>query len=224
MRHKKRYKAPANEQKRTCPYCLDTIHENDKVIKKCSHIVHFQCWTNNEHMCPEYGQNCTTGKQSYFDINDPFARKNKVYYLNWVLYGLIGGFFAWITYLLLKDMTIGNNIAAFFVSWLTTDMEAVSFEYEQKLAPLYVLGMVMGFFLTLFFAWAEEYRKKTVITVLRFLLRSIIGAIIGLGSFIAGGILLILFQQPHTSFFYDWIPWLIWLKGNGRLGPVFPVR
>ncbi len=209
MRYKRRYIAPPAEQKRTCPYCLDTINPHDKIISKCAHIVHSSCWVNNDHMCPEFGQNCTTGKQNYFDINDPFARKNKVYYLNWVLYGLFGGLMAWVTFLFLKDLTVWYNMANTMVNWFAPGIESSTYNYAFKLAPLYVLGLVMGFFLTLLFSWAEEYRQKNAVTILRFVLRSIIGAAIGMLSFLVGSIFIILFKQPDTNFLVDWIPWLI---------------
>ncbi len=209
LKYRKRYIPPPAEQKRTCPYCLDPIHERDLVIKKCDHIVHHSCWNTNDHMCPEFGQNCTAGKQNYFDINDPFARKNKVFYLNWVFYGLLGGFFSYVAYLLVKDLEFWHKTVNTMVNWFAGEMHSAHYGYEHKLAPLYPIGTVLGFFLTFLFAWAEDFRKKKAITVFLMLVRSVIGSLIGFIAFIIGSLFIILLGKPEPYFLVDWIPWLI---------------
>jgi len=92
IKYVKKYQPAAHEIRKECPYCGDPMNPGELVVMKCKHVVHKVCWRDYDNMCPEYGQNCDIGKQDYFDISDPFSKKNKIYYLKWVLYGLIGGF------------------------------------------------------------------------------------------------------------------------------------
>lgn len=204
-----RYRPVKGEIKKACPYCNDPIFENQPVMAKCKHIVHTQCWVANDYMCPEYGQNCNTGKQFYFDINDPFSRKNKLPYLSWVFFGLVGGFLAWLSFLFIRDIPFTENLAISLVDSLTASDDVMRFNYIQKITPLLAIGFSMGFFLSLFFAYVEEYRRINVLILMQFLLRGITGAFIGLISFLAGGILIVSLGVAYTNIYYDWIPWLI---------------
>jgi hypothetical protein len=207
IRYVHSYKPASNELARTCPYCYDPINPKDKVVEKCKHVVHLQCWNDSGHVCPEYPQNCIVGKQNYFDIKDPFSRKNKMYYLNWVLFGLIGGFFTWVTYILIKEAGFFQSIAEVLVNWFAKKDEDAG-SYIMKIYPLMNIGLFMGFWLTLLFAYVEEYRRLTFVIFLKILLRGIFGSFTGLLSFILGSIILILAQKPTTTIWFDWIPWL----------------
>ena len=68
IKYVKKYKPAENEIRKECPYCGDPFKTGEKVVVKCKHVVHKVCWGDFDHVCPEYGQNCSTGKQDYFDI------------------------------------------------------------------------------------------------------------------------------------------------------------
>ena len=58
MKYARKYKPGENELHKECPYCGDPLNAGDRVITKCEHIVHKACWSDFDHVCPEYGQNC----------------------------------------------------------------------------------------------------------------------------------------------------------------------
>lgn len=209
LKYIKKYRPSRGELKRSCPFCNDPIIENQPVMAKCEHVVHLNCWRDNDYMCPEYGQNCTRGKQNYFDINDPFSRKNKLFYLNWVFFGLIGGFLAWIAFNLIKDLPVFNTLAASLTESLTHRDDPNRFNFIHKISPLLAIGISMGFFLSAFFAYVEEYRNINFLTFLKFVLRGVVGALIGFLAFLTGSAVLILIESPFTNYSHDWIPWLL---------------
>lgn len=210
LKYVKHYKASSNELKKTCPYDYQEIKEGVKIVVKCGHIVHWECWKANDYKCPEFGQNCKQGKQDFFDISDPFSKKNKLFYLNWVLYGLIGGFFTWLIYVLPGQSLLFSGLSEKLVRWLSLSQlsdESVNL-FVVKIAPLFIIGILMGFFLSLFFTGIEEYRKRSLLIIAKIFFRGVIGSFVGFISFLIGNILIILIGQPETSKWIDWIPWL----------------
>ena len=218
-----KYKPDENEIRKECPYCGDPFNKGEPVVVKCKHIVHKACWGDYDHVCPEYGQNCNEGKQDYFDISDPFSRKNKIYYLKWVLYGLISGFLTWIFYLMLKDIGIVRNLAAGTVHMIRPNISDVNIIelFTLKISSLLLIGILMGFFLTSFFAYIEEFRRKTLAIFGGILLRGLLGSLAGFISFYLGSIILILLNQPYSTFIFDWIPWVIF---GASLGFVLSIK
>ncbi|MCD4665635.1 MAG: VWA domain-containing protein [Bacteroidales bacterium] len=218
-----RYKPAENEIRKECPYCGDPLNKGEQVVVKCKHIVHKACWGDYDHVCPEYGQNCDEGKQDYFDISDPFSRKNKIYYLKWVLYGLISGFLTWIFYLMMKDLGIVRNLALGTVQMIRPNISDVNIIelFTLKISSLLLIGILMGFFLTSFFAYIEEFRRKTLAIFGGILLRGLLGSLAGFISFYLGSIILILLNQPYSSFIFDWIPWVIF---GASLGFVLSIK
>ena len=206
-----KYKPGENEIRKECPYCGDPLNKGEQVVVKCKHIVHKACWGDYDHVCPEYGQNCDEGKQDYFDISDPFSRKNKIYYLKWVLYGLISGFLTWLFYLMLKDTGILRSLALGTVNMIKpNNIEPDIVElFTLKISSLLLIGILMGFFLTTFFAYIEEFRRKTYAIFGRILLRGLLGSFAGFISFYLGSVILILLNQYTSDFISDWIPWVI---------------
>lgn len=222
MNYVARYRPASEELKKICPYCFEHFEAGDKLIIKCEHFVHKACWHENGHMCPEYGQNCTQGKQDYFDVSDPLSRKNKLFYLNWVLFGLLGGFLSWLVYVLVMDKTPFDGFSRALILWLGKEenIDGITL-FTLKIAPLFTIGILKGFFLSLLFAHIEEYRRRSFLVVLKILLRGIVGGIVGFVSFVLGSVILILFNLEHTNVLVDWIPWLFF---GGLIGYSLTVK
>jgi hypothetical protein len=221
IRYVKKYKSSQNEVTRTCPYCFDEINESDRVVVKCEHLVHKDCWVKAGYMCPEYGQNCNMGKQDYFDIQDPFSTRNKTFYLNWVLFGLLGGLLTWLIHFLLKDYTIFNEFSKSLVQWIVPESNEERMYFIGKISPWFVIGILSGFFLSLLFAYAEEYRRLSWPVFGRIILRGIIGAFVGFVSIFLGVLCVLVFNDPYTNIWIDWIPWLIF---GGAIGYSLSVK
>ncbi|MCD4665191.1 MAG: hypothetical protein K8R68_07960, partial [Bacteroidales bacterium] len=208
-----------NELRKECPYCSDPLKTGEAVIVKCKHIVHKACWGDFGHVCPEYGQNCNNGKQDYFDISDPFSKRNKKYYLKWVLFGLIGGFLSWFFYMITKDSRFAEGLGSATLNLIVPNLSDEGFRalFIDKVSSIILIGSLMGMFLTGFFAYIEEYRRKSLAVFGKILLRAFIGLLFGFISFFLGSIILILLNQPYSAVYFDWIPWIIFGVSIGLL-------
>ena len=215
----KKYKHAENELSKECQYCGDPLNPGEKVVVKCKHIVHHLCWKDFDHMCPEYGQNCNDGKEAYFDISDPFSRKNKIYYLSWVLFGLIGGFLSWLIFVVLKDWDFVYRIAEGLHKLIRPGEinDDYLLAFKDKIAPFLLVGALMGFFLSSFFMYVEEYRNKDLFVYGKIALRGVIGGLVGFISILIGCAILILINRPASGFLFDWIPWILFGMSIGYI-------
>lgn len=219
IKHIKKYKPGENEIRKECPYCGDPINAGEAVVMKCKHIVHKACWGDFGHVCPEYGQNCNEGKQDYFDISDPFSKKNKKYYLKWVLFGLISGFLSWFIYMILKDSGLVESLGKGTLDMISPNLsdDSIRALFVSKIASLLLIGSLMGLFLTGFFSYIEEFRQKNMAIMLKIVLKAFLGLLFGFISFFLGSIILILLNKSYTSILFDWIPWVLFGMSIGLL-------
>ena len=205
-----------------CNFCMDDLVGGEKVVEKCQHITHLQCWQENGYKCLEYGQNCKEGKQFFYDKEKPFSAANSPYYMKWLLSGLTGGLLSWIIYqyvvsghpLLLKPFT-EKFLSGFFPNYIYRVDADVLVGFLSKIGPLLLIGIVLGFILTFLFSYINEYRQKKGKIMLQIFIRSIIGAFFGFLSFLIGSLFIVSGKASSTNFLIDWIPWLLF---GGSLG------
>jgi len=212
VKYVKKYKPDSDTEKLACAWCKHEIEPGEKAVNRCEHISHWSCWKENNHQCPNYPDQCEKGKQDFFDINDPLAqsdtdsivKQNKKRFMRWIISGIFAGLITWLVYQVLLHQGVFDRLISMLLPENTTNHE----NYIEKLSPLLLLGTVLGFFLSLFFLYLEEFRKTTFPIVLRLILRAVIGAVIGFVTFLAGSYILILLRIFQTSF-SDVIPWIL---------------
>jgi hypothetical protein len=223
----KEYK-PNDDEIIRCAICMEDFIEGEKVVEKCQHITHWHCWRENGYKCSEYGQNCTEGKQYYFDKDKPFSAANSPYYIKWVLYGMIGGLFSWIIYQIL--VSLNPLLFQSFTNWLLQifypgDLQKLEADvligFLTKIGPLLLIGILLGFTLTFLFAYINEYRQKKFAVIMSIFFRSIIGSCLGFISFVIGSIIIIACKATGIDIWIDWIPWLLF---GGSLGLCLSVK
>jgi len=208
----KKYKPDADTETLSCSWCKQEIKSGEKAVFACAHISHWSCWKENNHQCPNYPEMCSQGKQDYFDINDPFSREdtdsvvkqNKKRFMRWIVSGIVAGLITWLLYQILLPKGIFDGLFTF----LLPEDDANLHNYIEKYSPLLLLGSLLGFFLSGFFLYIEEYLKIDFKIGLRLFLRAIIGSISGFLSFLAGSYILILLGVFQTSLI-DILPWVI---------------
>lgn len=59
----------------SCYYCKAPFEEGDEIVVKCKHVVHKECWDENEYKCPEAGRHCKEGSH-YYNSNNLLDRRN----------------------------------------------------------------------------------------------------------------------------------------------------
>lgn len=197
----------------SCFICQEQFSRGEKIVEKCIHKTHWECWKENDYKCIEYGQNCSKGIQHYFDKDHPFDLKKSPYYLKWVLLGMVGGLITWIIYNLcfefnpflfeeLSEWLLNN----FYKGDLETD---VQFGFSNKIGGFLLTGILLGFTLTFLFGYINEYRRKNGKIFFFIFLRAVMGAFLGFLSFLIGSIICIYLNAYANNPRVDWIPWLL---------------
>ncbi|NQU85082.1 MAG: FHA domain-containing protein [Mariniphaga sp.] len=214
VKHVNKYKPDTDTEKLSCSWCKQEIAAKEKAVFCCEHIAHWNCWKENSHQCPNYPDICEKGKQNYFDINDPFGRddtdsvvkQNKKRFMRWIVWGIIAGLITWLCYQSLLSAGIFDGLIQKILPENVDVADQVN--SVEKFSPLLLLGSILGFFLSMFLLYLEEFRRINLAIAFKLLLRSIIGAIVGFVAFLGGSYILILLGIFHTTL-VDVIPWIL---------------
>ncbi|MBP5398334.1 MAG: hypothetical protein J6Y32_06915 [Bacteroidales bacterium] len=196
-----------------CYYCKAPFVQGEKIVAKCKHVMHLQCWEENGHHCPEFGRNCKEGSH-YYNRSKPSDPKNASYILKWIFAGVVAGFLSWLLF-----SSLSNQVS---VNWLMALMmkiygikagspEATIFtvKFFDHLNQLPSFGLGMGFFLTLFLSILTIHKRNFKRMAGEIFLRAIGGAVTGYILFMGGCILSQIADMKENNFLIDWIPWAL---------------
>jgi hypothetical protein len=194
VKYYKKYVPEANVQRRTCHYCRQEILPGDKVVTRCRHIMHVQCWKQNGFKCAEYGQNCKDGIQEHIEWKDLFS-SGSLRDLYLTILGICAGLVSWIVYVLLgqKGFTgLARGIAKTFLGEAQKDVSFFSVCVD-KISAFLIIGLLLGFFLSLVLRYNDGVRKNDFKSLLKTFGLSLLSGVIGMAAFIVG------------SFIFCWI-------------------
>ena len=195
-----------------CYYCKDDFQNDDLVVTKCEHTVHWDCWVENRNRCPEYGGNCKKGIY-YYNTEKLSDERNAPYFTKWLIFGLVGGMISWILYQIIPHKFIMPGFIDTLVYAINPLKDSISpgqlLAYRNKLQGMLLCGMIFGFCITFVFLYIIEFRKKNWKNIVYNIVKSLINSIIGFVSFLLGALLIVAFGQSSSCFWTDWIPWLI---------------
>lgn len=170
----------------SCYLCKTPFLTGDKIVTKCEHTVHKECWDENKYRCPEYGDRCKHGSH-YYNSNNLFDRKNGTYLLRWILLGIVSTFLAWVCYILFNKT----------ISTLDS--------YEMLHSPS--TGLFIGFFLTMAIH-VMTCRYQVVFRQLHFsLLRSLTAALACFFVFWLCGYFSIVISLRWADVLLDFVSW-----------------
>lgn len=195
-----------------CYYCKDDFQNDDLVVTKCEHTVHWDCWVENRNRCPEYGGNCKKGIY-YYNTDKLSDERNAPYFTKWLIFGLIGGMISWILYQIIPHDFIMPGFIDTIVYAINPLKDSITpgqlFAFRNKIQGMLLCGLIFGFCITFVFLYIIEFRKKSWKNITYILVKSIINSIIGFMSFLLGAIVIVATGQSSSCFWIDWIPWLI---------------
>lgn len=201
----KKYEQEFGVQKRICSYCKKPIVPGQMIVNKCKHIMHVDCWKENDYRCAEYGQNCNVGIQEHVDWKNTFT-KTSIRDCQQALSGIIAGFVAWAVYELLGRgifASLALNIANLFIVE-ESKRELLLQACTSKVASFFAIGLVLGFFLSVVFRWNEEYRSKNAYIYMKIFGLSLLSSLIGFLAFAFGGIILCMQVASIESTIIPW--------------------
>jgi len=205
MKYYKKYVPEANVNVRRCTYCKQPIQPGQMTVQKCEHIMHVHCWKQNDYKCAEYGQNCKTGIQEHVDWHNMFTMASlRDCYLT--IMGIIAGLVSWIIYEL-SGRGGFESVAQVITGWMfSPDAEHASLYNDcvSKVSAFLMIGLLLGFFLSLIFRYNDEYRKKDWKIYLKIVGLSVLSSFIGFAAFAIGAnIFCLMLSVVGTTY----IPW-----------------
>lgn len=202
-------------ERQHCYHCKEPFEDGDKIVVKCEHVVHLECWEENRNRCPEYGiHNCSKGIHYYNKerLSDP---RNAPYFVPWLVYGLATGLVSWLFMrLFYSEILFAPMITKLVVLMRPIDAQmGLTASYVSKIQSMLLCGLLLGFFITLFFNYQIEFRKKNLKIWGQMLLRALIGSAVGFVAFLLGAIVIILLGKSTNCIYTDWIPWALFAVG-----------
>lgn len=203
-------------EQQLCYHCKEPFVNGDVIVTKCEHVVHWECWKENRNRCPEYGAHSCKKGIHYYNQDKLSDHRNAPYFLMWLVYGLLAGLVSWVFMRLLYSETLFSSLINGLLHLLrpADDMLGVSsMAFVPKIQSMLLCGILLGFFITLFFSYLIEFRKKDFKVWGQILLRSVIGGVLGFVTFLLGAVVIILLNKPANCFYTDWIPWALFAVG-----------
>lgn len=205
VKYYKSYVAEEGVQKKICYYCKQPILPGQKVVMKCKHVMHVDCWKQNDYRCSEYGQNCNTGIQEHVEWHNLFT-KSSIRDCHQTISGLLAGFFSWVIYEIIGRgifSSLSAGIAEMFLSSEPQRSQLLQ-PCTSKVTSFLAIGMLLGFFLSFVFRWNEEYRKKNIGIYLSVVGLSLLSSLIGFLAFAFGGIILCMIVSSMDTLTIPW--------------------
>ena len=186
----------------TCYYCKGHFETGEEIVVKCEHVMHKDCWDENQYHCPEYGRHCDKGSHYYNHVN-LFDPQNALYHKRWIIVSVLAALVAWGLYVFMIlefDQTTPTLVAKMVEAKLTeTGNYAVFNDTDSNLGYLPLFGMCLGGFLTLFLSLLTDRKQFSLRRFVDLFLRVVV---VSVASY-----LLFLLSESVTSAF-DMNPWL----------------
>ena len=79
----------------SCYLCKAPFKPGDRIVAKCEHTMHEECWEDNDYHCPEYSDRCKHGSH-YFNKYNLFDIQNASVYMRWTLMAIAASTVAWL--------------------------------------------------------------------------------------------------------------------------------
>lgn len=196
----------------SCYFCKAPFEKGDVIVAKCSHVVHKECWDENEYKCPEYGRNCKHGRHYYNKIHlwDPH---NASFYFAWIIAGVLAGLLAWICFTLYEndnpEILINILLNLYDIPVGSDEAKNIIDSYGEHLYYLPFYGLNISFFLTLFLSFMAGHRRWFLKRSLLLITKAVVAGICGYLSFLIGSIVSIVLMIENNSLFIDWTPWML---------------
>lgn len=188
----KKYVPEANVQRRICYWCKREILPGERVVTRCRHIMHVPCWKQNDYHCGEYGQNCKEGIQEHVKW-DELLSPGSLRDLYLAIWGIVAGLVSWIIYSLIGGQGFTGFAKGIAKAFLSEDRIADTYGFDVcvgKISSLLVMGMLLGFFLSLVMRYNDGVRKNDFRSLMKTFGLSLLSSAIGFAAFALGSIIL----------------------------------
>lgn len=161
------------------PITGEPFNNSEKVVIKCQRMTSWESWKYNGHQCPDYpkcmhaSDPCREGRREYAYDNF-FEQQGEYRLFNWLWFGSVGGFSAWLVWASVR-LILPQNI-------YTANEPGIPFDWFYEM----FLGAALGIGLTLFLAFVEEKGLFRALSWNRIVIRGLLGTLGGIIAFALG--------------------------------------
>lgn len=196
----------------SCYYCKAPFEEGDEIVVKCKHVVHKECWDENECRCPEHGRHCKEGSH-YYNEHNLFDRRNAPYYARWALVAIVAGLVAWVCFLFFSPRPSGELLNSIMLSIHnlqpgTAEAQEAYDAYAKHLNIMPIFGLCVNLCLT--FALSILCHRQNVMLRLQWcVVKALVASLCGYLVFLLVCIVSITLDLEDNFLILDWTPWIV---------------
>jgi len=178
----------------------------DLVVIKCKTMCGLETWKSIGNQCPYY-PDCQLDDQDpcsegtgIIESDRFFSQKGVYKKLNWLWFGALGGWCAWVIFAILKTFS-SNSL----IPYLEPIQNAYSSINVETLSRDIFVGFALGIGITLCLSIVEERGQSRKISYTRIIGRSLLGGILALLMFLGGYLIFSLFiKVPYIGGLLSW--------------------
>lgn len=163
----------------TCYLCKAPFVPGEKVVARCSHTMHKECWDENNYHCPEYGSRCKEGSH-YYNSSNLWDFRNAPYYAKWIYFAIISGIIGW-CYFYLASIDVVPGFVSWFVEHAlehptgSSQYESSIMEYSSYVSWLPTFSLCLGVPLMIMLGFLVTRHTKWWKRVLEVVVRTAVG-------------------------------------------------
>ena len=176
----------------SCYLCKAPFQPGDKIVVKCEHTMHEDCWEENGYHCPEYSDRCKHGSH-YFNKYSLFDPHNASFYMKWVLTAIAASMVAWLGLTLYIQYNM-DRVLPYFM------------QIAEAQVPFF--GFVMSFCLTFSIA-ALAISPRSLRAWGDILLRTLIASFISYVVFFFTQLFISVLHIGIVMQIFNAVPWMI---------------
>ncbi len=197
---------------RSCYFCKAPFEEGDEIVVKCKHVVHKECWDENEYKCPEAGRHCKEGSH-YYNANNPLDSRNAPFYISWVLAGILAGLVGWVSFVCLMELRSSGETLVNVMLYIrklmpgTPEAQAAYDLYIKHLTHLPKFGLCINIFLTFALSYLSQHSFPFHLKFQWSVAKALVCGLFGYTIYLLTSVVSIIFDLQANSLFIDWIPW-----------------
>lgn len=196
----------------SCYYCKAPFEKGDKIVGKCDHTMHKECWEENEYHCPEHGSKCKEGSH-YYNFKHLLDPRNAPFYLKWILVSIFAAGCAWVVFTAHLHTVVGQMFENLIFDFTqvpenSQDAALVIQEYDDPMGQAPAFGLTLGFFLTLGLSWLTTHVTDVRRQWLQIFIRSIMAGIACCVVFFSIAVIGFAVEWD-IAYLVDWIPWSV---------------
>lgn len=194
-----------------CHLCRAPFRKDDRVVVKCAHVVHWECWEENDCSCPEYGLGCQEGSH-FYDRHNLLNVRNTSFYLKWILAASAVALLSWLLFVLSFNILSFNHLDALYEDIFTRMGSAFSItDQSVLLTRCYILPIMachLCFFLTAALSIMTVHKRVWYLRAADILARTVTATAAVLAVFLLYSTVVILSHLKGDLTSLTFIPWM----------------